>query len=204
MQWNTINEIIQELRVNDGIPKESAQLVGDTVTDLMNGNDGYSNALQSVREWCGLTKPLLTAYIQQLNKAESSTAQKTLLLRILGNEIDKMNRVEKELNNITRHFKQAAWKFTILRNQLNDKSDAESKAIKRFAELSGIKLNRACTAIDEAKEELKEKIETIGNLKIQIERAESYVSTAELRNIAVQSAQKLIDDCNEYIKVTTI
>lgn len=204
MPWKTINDEIHELRTKNGGSKEDSHLFGETVTHLMNGMDAHFNAVQSIREWCGLAKSVLTAYNQQLNKAESSAAQKTLLVRVLGNEIDKMNRAEVQLTTISTNFHQAAGKLTTLQNRLKNKSDADSKSMKRFAESLGHKLNKAHTDIDETKTKLQDKIRTIENLKVQIEKTESYVSAAELRNIAVQSVQNLIADCNEYSKIQTL
>lgn len=199
--WNRINGKIQELKNLKGVSKNDAELFGETVTSVMNGMDARFNAIQNIREWCGLASGLLTTYNRQLNKAESSTVQKTLLVRVLGNEIDKMDRARVQLDSISSNFKEAAGKMTTMQNRLKNKSDAESKLIKKFVESFDDELNRACTKIDETNRQLQDRIKTIDNLKVQIEGTGSYVSTDELRSITAQSVQKLIADCNEYRKL---
>lgn len=159
--------------------------------------DSYFNVVQSVREWCGLTIPLLTTY-KNLNKSE-----KSLLLGIFGNAINKMSRAQIELNEISSNIKEAAGKMTTLQDHLKNKSDARSKSVQKFAESIGSKLNKAHTEITEINEKLKNQIETIENLKVQLEEPESYSTTSEPRNIAIDSAQKLIADCVEYRKIAT-
>lgn len=203
MPPNTINEIIQELKTKTGVPKEDSHLFGETVTHLTDGMDSYFNVVQNIREFCGLANPTLTVYKQKLTKAESLAAQKRLLLRVLRNELDKMNRAQVGVNEISSSIKEAAEKMTILQNRLKNKSDAQSVSIRRFGESTGEKLTKAYTGIIEINGKLKNQIKTIENLKIQIERSESHVSTAELRNVAVHSAEKLINDCNEYRKIQT-
>lgn len=187
VSWNGIKDIIQEIKAKTGIPKEHANLVGGTVTHLMNAMDSYFNVIQNMREWCGVAKPLLTVYSKKLNEPEHSAAKTTLLVRVLGHEVDKMNRAQSDLRDISSNFKDAAEKMTPLRNHFGESCE---------------KVNRAYISTEETSEKLKEKIQMIRNLKTQIEEAESLTSTAEFRAHADQSIQNLIADCEEYRKIS--
>lgn len=200
--WNKIREILEDLKTRNGFAKQDAGLVGGTVTHLMNVMDSYFSVVQHMREWCGLAKPLITVYNKKLDTAENSATQKSLLLRVLENEMNKINRAEVKLNDISSNLREAAEKMTIVRNHLKNKSDAQSVSIRGFVESAGARLHSARIAIDQTNANSKNIVNTIRNLKAQIEETNNYESTAELRSSAVQSGQKLIVDCDEYRKIS--
>lgn len=161
---NTINEILQEFETKMAVFNEDRHFFSETVTLLMDEKDSYFGVVQNVHEWCGYEIPLLTAY----KKINYSANRRAVLLTILRNRIAKMNEVQIKLNKIPLTMKKAAGKMTTLQDLLKNKSDEQSKSVQRFAETT----NRVYTGIIVINEKINNQIETIKNLKVQIEGSE--------------------------------
>lgn len=125
---------------------------------------------------------LFPTYTEFLNSSVGSVRE-IVVLTVLENKINKLKQVQVNLNRFFSSFKEAAEKIT------ND--DAKSKAIQSFAEATGGKLNTTDTG-------LKNQIETLENLKVQIEASKSNASTSELQTATIDSVRKLITNCVEY------
>lgn len=62
--WQTFDETIKELsRFKQEYSQAASVLVGDIKTLLMDSQDKYFEATQTVYEWCGVATQLLAAYI---------------------------------------------------------------------------------------------------------------------------------------------
>lgn len=92
--------------------------------------DAYFRAVQSVYEWCGLTIPLLQIYNKlftgSMNQGKFN-AQRALLLKVLGDGIQKMEKAQDELAASSRSFNSAAGKLTSLKKRLESDFDERSE-----------------------------------------------------------------------------
>lgn len=90
----------------------------------------------------------------------------------------------------------------VLEGKMVPELRARLRKVEEFYDNLDKTVNTAFSNIDEAKGELKNEIQTIGELKVRTEETNTYVSideTPELRDIAIQSAKDLIATCNECI-----
>ncbi len=82
--WQTFDETIKELsRFKQEYSQAASVLVGDIKTLLMDSQDKYFEATQTVYEWCGVATQLLAAYIllfDEYNEKKAS-AQKDILIK---------------------------------------------------------------------------------------------------------------------------
>ena len=98
--WQTFDETIKELsRFKQEYSQAASVLVGDIKTLLMDSQDKYFEATQTVYEWCGVATQLLAAYIllfDEYNEKKAS-AQKDILIKVLDDGITKLNEAQKSL-----------------------------------------------------------------------------------------------------------
>lgn len=98
--WKTFDETIKELsRFKQEYSQAASVLVGDIKVLLMDSQDKYFEATQTVYEWCGVVTQLLSAYIllfDEYNEKKAS-AQKDILIRILDDGVNKLNEAQKSL-----------------------------------------------------------------------------------------------------------
>lgn len=128
--WKQYDDIIKELdKYRDDYSKECSDLIGKVKTNLMDSMDAYFMSTQSIYEWCGLTTPLLRAYLQLFNDANSdnSAAQKKLLLKVLDDGIVKMTKAKEDLHKSSLSFNEAAGNLTSLYGRLTLDSDEKSE-----------------------------------------------------------------------------
>ena len=88
--WQTFDETIKELsRFKQEYSQAASVLVGDIKTLLMDSQDKYFEATQTVYEWCGVATQLLAAYIflfDEYNEKKAS-AQKDILIKVLDDPL---------------------------------------------------------------------------------------------------------------------
>ncbi|EBH7291219.1 hemolysin HlyE [Salmonella enterica] len=128
--WKTFDETIKELsRFKQEYSQEASVLVGDIKVLLMDSQDKYFEATQTVYEWCGVVTQLLSAYIllfDEYNEKKAS-AQKDILIRILDDGVNKLNEAQKSLLASSQSFNNASGKLLALDSQLtNDFSEKSS------------------------------------------------------------------------------
>lgn len=161
----------------------------------MNSRDAYDSLSQSAREWCGFSKSLLTAYIKLFDgpTATQSQTQKTLLLKVIDDEISKMSEWQTSLTDMATNFHEAADKLTTLNNRaLPDSS-------KTFYGSLNSKVNQAYTDVSEIKNKLQNENRMLENLRAQLAESRPNESiSADNRQIITNSVQNVIDKCNEY------
>lgn len=127
--WKEFKATLDELdKYRQDYSKESADLLGEIKTYMMNGMDAYFRSTQSVYEWAGLSIPLLTAYIALFNEHDQkkSETQKTMLLTVLDKGIARMKEAQNELDKSSGSFNLAAGKLTSLNARLRDDFDEKS------------------------------------------------------------------------------
>lgn len=125
--WKTFDETIKELsRFKQEYSQEASVLVGDIKVLLMDSQDKYFEATQTVYEWCGVVTQLLSAYILLFNEynEKKASAQKDILIRILDDGVNKLNEAQKSLLASSQSFNNASGKLLALDSQLtNDFSE---------------------------------------------------------------------------------
>lgn len=112
--------------------KESAQLLGEIHTDLLNAEDAYLNSKQKVYEICGSAKPFIKGYnnlFEGLNKAKA-TAQKTLLHSIANKAVTRLGTAVDQLLVTNSSLLTGASHLTSLNNRLSVEFDVNSKYFK--------------------------------------------------------------------------
>ena len=128
--WQPFDETIKELsRFKQEYSQAASVLVGDIKTLLMDSQDKYFEATQTVYEWCGVATQLLAAYIllfDEYNEKKAS-AQKDILIKVLDDGITKLNEAQKSLLVSSQSFNNASGKLLALDSQLtNDFSEKSS------------------------------------------------------------------------------
>ncbi|EER6637145.1 hemolysin HlyE [Escherichia coli] len=121
--WQTFDETIKELsRFKQEYSQAASVLVGDIKTLLMDSQDKYFEATQTVYEWCGVATQLLAAYIflfDEYNEKKAS-AQKDILIKVLDDGITKLNEAQKSLLVSSQSFNNASGKLLALDSQLTN------------------------------------------------------------------------------------
>lgn len=128
--WNTFEDTVKELsRFKDQYSQAASVLVGDIKTLLMDSQDKYFEATQTVYEWCGVASQLLAAYISLFDEynEKKATAQKDILIKVLDDGIKKLSDAQKSLLVSSQSFNAASGKLLALDSQLtNDFSEKSS------------------------------------------------------------------------------
>jgi hemolysin E len=128
--WKTFEDTIKELtRYQENYSNDAAKLVGDVKKLLLDSQDQYFSATQLVYEWCGVSSQLLQAYLTLFENFDEkkADAQKSILLKVLGDGIQKMESAKNELTRSSSSFNEAAGKLLTLQTQLaNDFSTSSS------------------------------------------------------------------------------
>ncbi len=120
--WQTFEGTITELRKYEkDYSTKSAEIVGKVKTLLLNSQDEYLQATQSVFEWCGLTSQLLSAYLSlfQSFDAEKAGSQKVILVKVLADGVVKMNEAQEALGKSSKSFNEASGQLSVLTTQLS-------------------------------------------------------------------------------------
>lgn len=146
----------------------------------------------------------MPVYKRFLNNSEYSAARKTILLKVLRIEIDEFSQVPVGHNRFFSSLRDATGKLTAVQNHAKYKDDATNKAVFSLAEAAGVKLNRVLAGSNENIAKLESQIDTLKNLKDQIETAEFKVSTPELGDATIDCIEKLITNCVEYLETSKV
>lgn len=196
--WKVFREALEDLeKFRKDYSAESATLLGEIKTALLNAMDAYFWASQSIYEWCGLVVPLLTTYIQLFNGINpvKSAAQKILLLKVLDDAMAKMNKSQGELANSATSLNDAAGKLTALNTRFANEFDEKSAFFQ--SKVDGIRITGASfgglfginIAADNLEEkllpELKERLNSIkqfyGHLEDKVSKAFADIDGTKLK-----------------------
>ncbi len=129
--WQTFDETIKKMSCFKQEYSQESVLVGDIKTLLMDSQDKYFEATQTVYEWCGVATQLLAAYIllfDEYNEKKAS-AQKDILIKVLDDGITKLNEAQKSLLVSSQSFNNASGKLLALDSQLTNDFSEEKAAI---------------------------------------------------------------------------
>ena len=177
------------------LPKEDAQLIGETRTLLYDIMDAFFSASQDIKECFGVASSSLNAFVKIIDK----NAAQGILSRAFHN--DKLRDAQKKLEETSTHFKAATEKMNIIKSQFENKSGENNEAILNLSKNLIDLFEKGYTNVDALVEKVKDEIKVIDNLKSQIEKSKSFTinnDVAELRDSVVQSAQKFIADYTEH------
>lgn len=201
--WKKFENITAELdKYRDDYSQESADLIGLVKQHMMDSQDSYFMATQSIYQWCGLVTPLLKAYLQLFkdNSLQKNAAQRTLLLKVLDDGIEKMNKAQNDLDLSSRSFNLAAGNLTSLYTRLqlesDEKSDYFQSSLKKLrlqvyggAAFAGILGLAIAAAVLE--------IRIIPDLKAKLNEVTEFYKTLQQK---VKDALDNIDDTKEKLR----
>lgn len=128
--WNVFHETMQALEKGRGRYSQTAgTLVGQIVTSMLNSENHYFTASQSIYGWCGESIPLLEGYLYLFKDydKEKAEGQKELLINVLDTGLEKMNIALDHINQSIANFDIASGKLNTLDNQLELDFKAGSK-----------------------------------------------------------------------------
>lgn len=254
--WKEFNEILAELnKFRKDYSVESALLISEIKTFMMDGMDAYFSASQDVYEWASVVIPKLNLYIKLFNNYDKrrAEAQKRILIEILGGGIAKMTDAQTQLRTSFESFNSAFGKLSILRGRFETEFDEKSEfvdsklslirtftgigktagpffgifgipisfasgkieeefvplflkkmeSIKKFYDKLQEKVQQSFDNIHKTKTTLSTEIAHIGDLKIKTQQTETFVNLddePEIRDVAIEYAQALIEKCEAYRK----
>jgi len=131
IKWDVFNETIAKLeKFKDDYSEKAGKLVGEIKTLMMDARDSYQMSVQSVFEWCSLTTKLLPIYIKLLDSKNPTDAdlasQKSIILKVLGDGVEKMKKAQSVLATCSSSFNNAAGQLVTLHSQLTADFDGKS------------------------------------------------------------------------------
>lgn len=127
--WKEFNASIVELdKFRKDYSTESAQLIGEIKTLMMNGIDAYFAASQNIYEWASLAAPQLKLYIKLFkgHGARPAEAQKKILVNMLDHGVEKMTDAQAELTKSSSSFNLAGGQLTQLQGRFYEEFDEKS------------------------------------------------------------------------------
>lgn len=130
--WKEFNETLVELdRFRKDYSTESAALIGQIKTLMLNGIDAYHAASQSVYEWTGLAVKLLQAYIKLFGTYNeiNAGAQRQMLLQVLDSGIKKLADSQEELKKSSASFNGVAGKLVELNTRFEYEFTEQSEFV---------------------------------------------------------------------------
>ncbi|MFP1591214.1 hemolysin HlyE [Escherichia coli] len=119
--WQTFDETIKELsRFKQEYSQAASVLVGDIKTLLMDSQDKYFEATQTVYEWCGVATQLLAAYIFIIDKLMKNMHAEEHLSSGTHSAFTKLMKAQKSLLVSSQSFNNASGKLLALDSQLTN------------------------------------------------------------------------------------
>lgn len=148
--WKDFNNTLFELdRFQKDYSTESALLISEIKTIMMNGMDEYFAASQDVYEFAGTIATHLKLYIKLFNghNARQAYAQKNLLLEIFDTGLEKLKSAQERLGKSSESFNIVFGQLSTLRKRFEDEFDlhskffkAKMKVIKKVSRLFGLSI----------------------------------------------------------------
>lgn len=130
--WKEFNETLTELDAfRKDYSTESAALIGQIKTLMLNGIDAYHSASQSVYEWTRYAVPLLKAYIKLFDTYNevNAGAQRQMLLQVLESGIKKLGESQDELKRSSGSFNGVAGKLVELNTRFEYEFNEHSEFV---------------------------------------------------------------------------
>lgn len=149
--WKIFQDTLAQLDVfRRDYSIEAGNMIGDLKTKMYNGIDTYFMASQYIYEWCSLAIVRLPNYKALLKGKMDETKfqkQRSLMLLLLNDGIDKMKNAQKKLYESSSSFNEAAGKLVSLNYRLDsdfsEKSEYYQKKIyeiRKAAHTTGMSL----------------------------------------------------------------
>lgn len=145
--WNIFKDTLKKLDVfRQDYSTEAASLISDLKVKMYDGIDTYFMASENIYEWCGVAIPRLTKYKSlwqgKMDEAKFKT-QKSLLLNLLTDGIERMGKAQEKLDASSSSFNVAAGKLLSLSIRLeadfSEKSEYYQTKILEIRKAAGIK-----------------------------------------------------------------
>jgi hemolysin E len=127
--WKTFEKTVTELgKYEKDYSASAGALVGQVKTLVLDAQDKYLAATQSVFEWAGICSGLLVHYVNLFDglNEEKAKAQRTILLKVLDDGVTKMGAAQLSLQASTLSFNGASGKLITLSTQLRADFDEGS------------------------------------------------------------------------------
>lgn len=229
--WSEFNTTLVQLDVlQHGCFTDSLLLINDIKAQLTDANAAYSTASKTVNEWIGVAQPLLSIHsLAQKGTAHKKIIDKSLNFGItkLGmaqQELEKislafepiMSSVRARLVQSDDEFseKQKCFqsKLKILRAALGSVDRIEKELIpkivqrieayQKFRNDLGKRIQHEFQNIENMKAKLREEIQSIGDVKINIEPVRSAMNDMESNNNdhLNKTVKELVENCKKYRK----
>lgn len=186
--------------------KHFANSIDDGKLLVENAFDIYTSAVKGILEWCSSTAPLLDQRING-NDDSKSQVQKHLLTTTLNDGMQKMRASQPEISNSVSNFNPVIASTGTLLFQItadfNNKTEEFKKENRKFYENLKNKVKNLNNDVSNFKNRFQSEIQIIADLRMQIEKAETFLSLDEhpdFRDEAHESVEKLITKCNRYRK----
>lgn len=194
--WKSFKQAAADMDTSDGVySNESAVLLGDIRTQLLNVIDTYHSATQNIYEWCDVSKPLLEAYTRLFiaDGTTMQTMQNNFLVQLLEEQKQRIENGQIQLGDCVEYLQKTSQHLTALNFHLNKDLDENGEFFQRKLKVilltSQATSTKSCqwtmccgngsTDTDSAEEkhirELKEKLNAVRvfyvNLKVQVDLA---------------------------------
>lgn len=128
--WKDFNNTLVELdRFHQDYSTESALLISEIKTFMLDGMDAYFAASQDVYEFAGTIATHLELYIKLFNghNARKAGAQKNLLLEIFDSGLKKLKSAQEQLGKSSESFNSVFGQLSTLRKRFEDEFDMHSE-----------------------------------------------------------------------------
>lgn len=105
--WSIIKSAVsQSDQLVSSYSKESAPLVGEIVTNLLDINDKHFAASHHIKEWTALIVPFLKSYVQLFTDHSASIAhtQNRLLQKVLNDGLERIKMAQADLEIVSKSF----------------------------------------------------------------------------------------------------
>lgn len=121
-------------QINYKLPLVSANFKGNLFTAVLNGEDSFFNARQSVREMCGSNLSYLKAY-KQLTNGLASTKH-SLISEVRRKTVEKIQEANEHINTMANYLDDASNACNNLLNSLNEENSTEfANLVKLFGNI---------------------------------------------------------------------
>lgn len=131
--WKDFSETFWKLdKFKNDYSAESAALIGEIKTFMMNGMDAYFAASQDVYEFAGTLTTHLKLYIKLFDghNARKADAQKNLMLELFDSGLKKLKSAQEQLGDSSQSFNTVFGQLSTLRKRFEDEFDMKSEFFK--------------------------------------------------------------------------
>lgn len=181
----------------------SGRIVGELQTILMDGDDNFFGAKQSIYNLCGESVPILEGYVDLFDdyNEETAEAQKLLLTEMLDTEIRQLKEAESMIKQTSVKFIDASGKLDELTTQLtadHPKLRATFAEVNKFYADLKTKVTKTINQLDSTEAQLMDATKPVENAKVQVENATFEELSTAVKESTKNAANKFIARCDKY------